>query len=158
VGDPKQAIYRFRGTDVGTYWKVSHELRTRGARLLQLQKSYRSVPAIQQFVNAAFREEMNGDTRTLQAGYVELAPHRPAPTGDAAQRAVVAMPVPRPYGRGVRLQASSWAIDDSLPDAIGAFVEWVLDPRNGWTVADGPDEARVPIQPRHIAILFRRFT
>ena len=22
VGDPKQAIYRFRGTDVGTYWRV----------------------------------------------------------------------------------------------------------------------------------------
>ena len=26
VGDPKQAIYRFRGTDVGTYWRVSRQI------------------------------------------------------------------------------------------------------------------------------------
>src|SRR4029077_10175134 len=50
VGDPKQAIYRFRGTDVGTYWSVSRELEQRGGRILQLTTSYRSVPAIQRFV------------------------------------------------------------------------------------------------------------
>src|SRR5216683_1847194 len=54
VGDPKQAIYRFRGTDVGTYWRVRDRLAERGGRVLQLTTSYRSVPAIQRFVNAAF--------------------------------------------------------------------------------------------------------
>ena len=158
VGDPKQAIYRFRGTDVGTYWRVSHELRDRGARPVRLTKSYRSVPGIQKFVNAAFAAEMTGDARTLQAEYVALEESRPAPAGDAAQPAVVALPVPRPYGRGVRLQPSGKAIEESLPDAIGGFIEWLLDPVHGWTVADGSDESRVAIQPRHIAILFRRFT
>ena len=152
VGDPKQAIYRFRGTDVGTYWDVSRELQTRGGRLLQLTKSYRSVPAIQKFVNAAFRDPMDGDTRSLQARYVPLEEHRP---GDDSQPAVVALPVPEPYGRNARLQASAKAIETSLPDAAGAFVEWLLDPASGWTVEE--NGARVPIQPRHIAILFRRF-
>ncbi len=31
VGDPKQAIYRFRGTDVGTYWRVCDAARARAA-------------------------------------------------------------------------------------------------------------------------------
>jgi len=154
VGDPKQAIYRFRGTDVGTYWDVSRELQTKGADLLQLTKSYRSVPAIQKFVNAAFRPDMTGDARTLQARYVPLEEHR---RGDDTQPAIVALPVPSPYGRGARLQASAKAIESSLPDAIGAFVEWLLDPQHGWTVAEGADDTRKPVQPRHIAILFRRF-
>src|SRR5262249_5441934 len=47
VGDPKQAIYRFRGTDVATYWEVCGELERLGGRVLQLTTSYRSVPAIQ---------------------------------------------------------------------------------------------------------------
>ena len=45
-------------------------------------------------------------------------------------------------------------------DAVGAFVAWLIDPAHGWTVAerqrDGGDVA-VPLQARHIAILFRRF-
>jgi ATP-dependent exoDNAse (exonuclease V) beta subunit len=72
VGDPKQAIYRFRGTDVATYWHVCKELESRGGRILQLTKSYRSVPAIQRFVNAAFAPEMTGDEETRQAEYMPL--------------------------------------------------------------------------------------
>src|SRR5438093_154944 len=149
VGDPKQAIYRFRGTDVGTYWDVRDRLEASGGRVLHLTTSYRSVPEIQHFVNAAFAHEMTGNRSTLQADYVPLAQSRPATAG---QPAVVALPVPKPYGRGGGpLRPSAKAIEDSLPDAVGAFIEWLVDAKNGWTI-----EGR-PIQPKHIAILFRRF-
>ena len=158
VGDPKQAIYRFRGTDVATYWQVCKELERGGGRLLQLTTSYRSVPAIQRFVNAAFASEMTGDEETRQAAYVPLSPSRPS---HDSQPAIVALPVPKPYGRGGfgAFKASAKAIDASLPDAIGAFIGWLTE-KSGWAVserqADGA-EVRVPLQPRHVAILFRRF-
>ncbi|MBI3491981.1 MAG: UvrD-helicase domain-containing protein [Acidobacteria bacterium] len=143
VGDPKQAIYRFRGTDVGTYWRVRDEIRDAGGRVLQLTTSYRSVPAIQRFVNAAFRIAMTGDPFALQAEYVPLSEHRPA--GDS-QPAIVALPVPEPYSRRGPLKASAKAIESSLPDAVGAFIAWLVDEKNGWS-----------IQPRDVAVLFRRF-
>lgn len=158
VGDPKQAIYRFRGTDVGTYWDVSRELASRGGRILQLTTSYRSVPAIQRFVNAAFAGAMIADDATLQAGYVPLSPYREA---DDSQPPVVALPVPRPYPARGFLKPSAKAIESSLPDAIGAFIAWLTDERNGWQVTErggeGGADRRVPVQPRHVAVLFRRF-
>jgi ATP-dependent exoDNAse (exonuclease V) beta subunit len=157
VGDPKQAIYRFRGTDVGTYWRVAQQIEQRGGRVLQLKKSYRSLPEIQRFVNAAFRDEMVRNELALQADYIPLSPVR---ADDSTQPAIVVLPVPEPYGRRGPLKASARAIEESLPDAVGAVVAWLVDPKNGWQVverqADGAEE-RVPIQPRHIAILFRRF-
>ncbi|HTK29581.1 MAG TPA: UvrD-helicase domain-containing protein [Vicinamibacterales bacterium] len=148
VGDPKQAIYRFRGTDVATYWAVSRHVEERGGRVLQLSTSFRSVPGIQRFVNAAFAPEMIEDAATLQAGYVVLDEHRPPQEG---QPAVIALPVPRPYGRSARPAISPKAIDHSLPDAVGAFVDWLVN-ESGWK-ADGR-----PIRPRDVAILFRRFS
>ena len=160
VGDPKQAIYRFRGTDVATYWRVSRQLEAQGGRVLQLTTSYRSVPEIQRFVNHAFASEMVEDEATLQSRYVPLSPHRPA---IADQPAIVALPVPKPYGRGGfggSPKASAKAIEESLPDAVGAYIEWLIDARSGWLVSERqPDgeSALVPIQPKHIAVLFRRF-
>jgi ATP-dependent exoDNAse (exonuclease V) beta subunit len=158
VGDPKQSIYGFRGTDVETYWRVIRQLERHGGRVLQLTTSYRSVPAIQRFVNAAFRHEMVADDRALQPDYVPLSPSRVANEG---QPAIVALPVPRPYSSRGPLKASPRAIEASLPDAVGAYIEWLVDLKHGWQVterdASGTDRW-VPLQPRHVAILFRRFT
>ena len=158
VGDPKQAIYRFRGTDVGTYWRVRDQLASQGGRVVQLTTSYRSVPAIQHFVNAAFSAEMTHDPQTLQSDYIPLSPYR---SSDDSQPAIVALPVPKPYGRGGfgLPQPSAMAIESSLPHAVGAYIAWLVD-TSGWTVCERqPDgvERRVPMQPRHIAVLFRRF-
>jgi ATP-dependent helicase/nuclease subunit A len=160
VGDPKQAIYRFRGTDVGTYWRVRDQLQRQGGRTLQLTTSYRSVPSIQCFVNAAFAPHMVENRATLQSGYVRLEKSREE---NGAQPSVIALPVPKPYPRKSYggLKASAKAIEESLPDAIAAFIAWLTDEDRGWTVverdADGRDQ-RVRIQPRHVAVLFRRFT
>jgi ATP-dependent exoDNAse (exonuclease V) beta subunit len=157
VGDPKQAIYRFRGTDVATYWSVKAQVEARGGRSVQLSTSYRSVPEIQRFVNAAFEPAMIEDADRQQAGYVPLSPSRAA---NDRQPSIVALPVPRPYGARGPMKVSGRAIDESLPDAVGAFVAWLVDPRNGWTVAESrPDgtEQQVPIKSRHVALLFRRF-
>lgn len=67
---------------------------------------------------------------------------------------MIALPVPEPYGKR---DIAQYAIDRSLPDAVGAFVEW-LTQKSGWTVTqqEKPSE-RIPIEPRHICLLFRRF-
>jgi len=154
VGDPKQAIYRFRGADIATYWDVKQHLADRGGRVLQLTTSYRSVPAIQRFVNDVFAPAMTDDRSILQAGYVPLSQSRPP---YVEQPAIVALPVPKPYGRGGGpRRASARAIEESLPDAVGAFIAWLIDPRNGWQVTER-DAGAVPIRPKHIAVLFRRF-
>ena len=72
------------------------QLEARGGRVLQLTTSFRSVPAIQRFVNAAFGAEMTGE-RGDAAGRLRAAGavSRPATT---SQPAVVALPVPEPYG------------------------------------------------------------
>src|SRR5205807_2590109 len=76
VGDPKQAIYRFRRADIGTYEEVKQLLLRNGAELLQLTTSFRSLPSIQSLVNQAFAPYMDGDQEKLQAGYVPLSPFR----------------------------------------------------------------------------------
>ena len=64
---------------------------------------------------------MTGDRDTLQAEYVALSPNREDRPG---QPAVVALPVPEPYGTR---RIAGYAIEDSLPDGIGAFVHWLID-------------------------------
>ena len=150
VGDPKQSIYRFRGGDIGTYREVKSLLCGRGAALLQLVTSFRAVPSLQRLVNSAFAPLMVEDPITLQAGYARLAPYRVEPN----QHTIVALSVPRPYGRSGLSKA---AIEKSLPDAVGAFVGWLLR-ESGWKVTERDRPEALPIEPRHVCLLFRRFS
>jgi ATP-dependent exoDNAse (exonuclease V) beta subunit len=152
VGDPKQSIYRFRGADVGVYLDVTARLVAAGARRLELTTSFRAVPSIQAFVNAAFAPQLHADETALQADYVALHPRRPEMIG---QPTLIALPVPRPYGRNDRI--AKVAIERSLPDAVAAFLAWLFAD-SGWTVTERQHgDRRVPLAPRHVCLLFRRF-
>jgi ATP-dependent exoDNAse (exonuclease V) beta subunit len=168
VGDPKQSIYRFRRADVGIYRSVYEMLQSAGARRVTLRTSFRARPNIQCAINAAFEPVMTGDDE-LQADYVPLEPFRKE---SREQPSVVVLPVPEPYGYR---RLSNVAIEKSLPDAVGAFIDWLVND-SGWKVAERPAAARsslvptaalgfrpgetehlVQIQARHICLLFRRF-
>jgi ATP-dependent exoDNAse (exonuclease V) beta subunit len=156
VGDPKQSIYRFRRADVAVYQQVKDMLLERGARLIRLSTNFRSVPAVLHCINAAFGFHMRADARILQTDYVDLVPSRCDPPEQ--QPALVALPVPKPYGAA---RITFRAIAESLPEAVGAFVHWLIS-ESGWTVAERSaanhgEERRVQIAPRHICVLFRRF-
>ncbi|NVB78384.1 MAG: UvrD-helicase domain-containing protein [Kofleriaceae bacterium] len=145
VGDPKQAIYRFRRADIALYESIKRRLLDQGATLLHLTTSFRSVPHIQSAVNAAFTPIMAGGQ---QAQYVPLENFR---ADTPTQPAVIALPVPNPYGWRDITQT---AIEDSYPDAVGAFIDYLIN-QSGWTVAEG--DKRVPITTHHICLVFRRF-
>ena len=157
VGDPKQSIYRFRRADVGVYQDVGAQLEKAGARRVSLTTSFRASPSIQNVVNAAFAPLMTGDRDALRAEYIPLSPERADPVD---QPAVVALAVPRPYGRNRKVALI--AVERSLPDAVGAFVEWLIH-ESGWTITERePNRSRdsqrlVPISACHICLLFRRF-
>ncbi len=151
VGDPKQSIYRFRRADVSLYQGLKRRLVARGAALEHLTVSFRATAEIQEMVNAAMAPLMPAESET-QPGYVPLQKFR---EGVDAQPSIVVLPVPAPYsddGRYIR----QWKIDESLPDATAAYVHWLIK-QSGWTVTEreAPDK-RVPIEARHVCILFRR--
>ncbi len=151
VGDPKQSIYRFRRADVSLYETIKERLVAHGASVVHLRTSFRSVPSIQAFVNAAFEPLMQANAARSQAAYVSLAAHRADPSG---QPTIVALPVPRPYSDYGRI--ASWVIDESFPDAVGAFVDWLIH-ESGWTVSERGSDERVKIEARHVCLLFKRF-
>jgi ATP-dependent helicase/nuclease subunit A len=170
VGDPKQSIYRFRRADVGIYRSVYEMLQAAGARRVTLRTSFRARPNMQRAINAAFGPVMTGDGDVEQPAYVPLEPFR---LESQEQPSVVVLPVPEPYGYR---RLSNAAIEKSLPDAVGGLIDWLIN-NSGWKVAERPAVAKsslaptaargfrpgetehlMPIQPRHICLLFRRFT
>ncbi|MEO8875934.1 MAG: UvrD-helicase domain-containing protein, partial [Polyangiaceae bacterium] len=151
VGDPKQSIYRFRRADVTLYEAIKKQLLKSGGELVHLTTSFRSVPSIQQAVNAAFSLVMRGSDDGSQASYVALTPFREEPKG---RPTVVALPVPRPYAHYGKI--ADYIINESFPDAVGAYVDFLIN-KSGWTISEKGSSEEVAIDARHICLLFKRF-
>jgi ATP-dependent helicase/nuclease subunit A len=144
VGDPKQSIYSFRRADVERYKIVKSSLIGAGVKEDRLRLCRRTIKPIIDFVNAAFAPLMGAD-------YLPLSGEREAIEG---QPSVIALPIPYPYGTR---NFSVGAIRKSAPQAVGAFVAWLVNEskNQGWRVIEPETNAPVPIEARHICILFR---
>ena len=57
VGDPKQAIYRFRGADIGTYLTAKKEIEEGGGQRFQLKEMFRSTKEMVNAFNAIFKAD-----------------------------------------------------------------------------------------------------
>ena len=102
IGDPKQAIYGFRGADLATYLKARADTRAEDPEALHtLLDNYRSTPALVRAVNAVFAHQPKAwgdlhfepakankaETAPLQVHGKTLAPLSIAVIHNAAQNA-----------------------------------------------------------------------
>ena len=72
VGDPKQAIYRFRGADVSAYVQARDAFRAQAPdSLLSISTNFRSCASILTFVNERFEAVLSADG---QPGFTALDP------------------------------------------------------------------------------------
>jgi exodeoxyribonuclease V beta subunit len=101
VGDPKQAIFGFRGADLPTYLKAATQMEEEsGARRHDLQVNWRSAPELLEALNCVF---LDGDWFPRETGirYLEVAP----PDEDRRQTRVVQDLTNRPALTVVDLRA-----------------------------------------------------
>jgi ATP-dependent exoDNAse (exonuclease V) beta subunit len=111
VGDPKQAIYRFRGADIGSYGQAREAIkRSWPDNIIQITANFRSRPDILTHVNKCFAAPLNA---TGQPGYVPLEPTLPPSEPDAP--CVVKLKVDLP------LQPSADVIRDEEAAAVAAL-------------------------------------
>ncbi len=156
IGDPKQAIYGFRGADVHTYRTArDHLLTKQGTVRLPLIKNYRSTPALIQAVNAILTAADG-----TGSGFFD-GPNRydlPVQCGDTTRGAIengkAAVPVHlvHLYGVGAPLKAA--LLRRGLANFIAQEIQRLTDPQTGLaTMRRGG--APVPVKHSDIYILTR---
>lgn len=72
VGDPKQAIYRFRRADIDTYNQVKRLIEEHGGEILQLTMNFRTVDTIAESLNSVFEKLLPEEETIHQAAYRPL--------------------------------------------------------------------------------------
>ncbi|AEV30335.1 ATP-dependent exonuclase V beta subunit, helicase and exonuclease domain-containing [Sphaerochaeta pleomorpha str. Grapes] len=72
VGDEKQSIYRFRGSDVSVFKQLSSELKQNGGVALSLSTNYRSEPELIALFNSLFPVVMENHGESYEADFAEL--------------------------------------------------------------------------------------
>ncbi|WP_320129503.1 UvrD-helicase domain-containing protein [uncultured Sphaerochaeta sp.] len=72
VGDEKQSIYRFRGSDVRVFKQLSTELVQNGGVSLSLSTNYRSEPTLISLFNSLFPSVMQNQGESYEADFSAL--------------------------------------------------------------------------------------
>lgn len=72
VGDPKQAIYRFRRADIDTYNRVKELIEIHGGEVLQLTMNFRTLDSITTGLNTVFSKYLPESETVYQAAFRPL--------------------------------------------------------------------------------------
>ena len=149
IGDPKQAIYSFRGGDIFAYAAARRDA---GEELYTLDTNWRSVPALISAVNNLF---MQRPAPFLYSSAIDFQPVNPAPKGHAEFNEQGEVPPPlvlwqigcgedgKPFNKEVTTELLSAGVADEITRLI----------RGG---ADGSIRlGGKPLQPGDIAVLVR---
>ncbi|KGQ18357.1 Exodeoxyribonuclease V beta chain [Lysobacter dokdonensis DS-58] len=153
VGDPKQAIYRFRGGDVQTYL----DARATARLAAPLDRNFRSRPCVLDAVNALFdaspsAHDMLGDGIAFAATQPGGGACDPDLMIDGAPAPALVLQALPPKAKG------TWTAQESIDLAAGACARAIRDllvrARDGQATRRDGDVQR-PIEARDCAVLVR---
>ncbi len=155
IGDPKQAIYTFRGADIYSYFKA----RERADFHLGLAKNYRSHPALVEAVNTLFGLRPDGFA-SPELTYLPVTPAKIPDDGQLLDGLAPLKPLPvMVYGQLAADPDSKdgrWSAGKATEQIVAAVTRecaWLLRPDPPIVLA--VKERRDPLAPRDIAILVR---
>jgi CRISPR-associated exonuclease Cas4 len=139
VGDPKQAIYQFRGANIGSYGQAKTAIESRHAgNVIHVTANFRSRPRILDYVNGCFAQPLNS---AGQPGYLPLTP---AIERDAdASPGVTKLTVP------IAVDARADQIRAAEADAVAEVCAKLV----GNLLVRDAEGAKVPLRPGGIALL-----
>lgn len=143
VGDPKQAIYRFRGADVAAYIRAREAIRTQSPDdLLSISTNFRSCAAILAYVNERFAPHMSVERG--QPGFTALDSFYPD-HGEGLCVAALPVPCAGDDGKakaGVQRDCEAEAVAEMCCRLIGSQI-----------IIDRKTDTRRPCRPGDIALL-----
>ena len=156
IGDPKQAIYAFRGADVFTYLRAKEEIVAAGGELLFLQQNFRSTASVIDAYNAIFDQAAPFFPATGGIRYDH-------PVSCGRPEAALFDPHGRPLPGAVVLEVTAeqpklltWQVKRSLLGALVTEIASLLDPGSRPMVGSLATAAgRTPIGPQDIFVLTR---
>ncbi len=129
IGDPKQAIYKFRGADIAAYFLA----RRSADNLLGLEKNYRSNPHLVEAVNTLFLQRDGADAFvSTELSYIRVGAARSPESwqllqGETVQPAMVYCSLSSPDERGKKpKQWTSGKIRERLESFVVAEVAKLL--------------------------------
>ncbi|MEZ4464368.1 MAG: UvrD-helicase domain-containing protein [bacterium] len=161
IGDPKQAIYGFRGADVHTYLAARDELEASGAPRLALDTAYRHSPALTDALNELL--EQGKDPLFTGAIRYDVPVRCGRPTlrlvnaFDEEQAPVILWryrpPPPKPRERET---LARWRLDEAFANQLGESLHrLLLTPEGALFMEDPARGGRRPIQPHDVFVLCR---
>jgi ATP-dependent exoDNAse (exonuclease V) beta subunit len=149
VGDEKQSIYRFRGSDVSVFKQLSNELTQNGGVALSLSTNYRSEPDLIALFNSLFPLVMENNGESYEADFAELGSRKRKEGIEASCTLCV-----KPYGAEDPIEGEDEVAVgiDSEANTVALLMDKMLHTEQYLIAGDqGP---RRPL-PKDIALLLR---
>ncbi|TMQ27142.1 MAG: hypothetical protein E6K65_14440 [Nitrospirae bacterium] len=150
VGDPKQSIYAFRRADIEAFERVVEKIRAGGGGVYSLVTNFRSDGAVLDVVNNVF------DRLFQSAEHVQPANERLAARPQRKPEVSVS---------GAHLRLVTAGEDDEEFDVQAAtraeaeaLARWLKEELLPGTTVTDRDRRDGPLQPGHIALIFRKLT
>jgi len=150
VGDPKQSIYAFRRADIEAFERVVGKIRAGGGAVYSLVTNFRSDGAVLDVVNNVF-DRLFLPTEHVQPANEPLAARPQRKPEVSISGAQLRLVTPGEDDEEFDVQAATRAEAEAL-------AHWLKEELLPGTTITDRDRREGPLQPGHIALIFRKLT